>query len=79
MFFSSTSLKFYLLIYKIFTIFKTILAIYIMKEKTKRIDIAITPKVAQKLNEGSFNKTKLIIKLLQNFLSKKENKFTENT
>lgn len=50
-----------------------------MKEKTKRIDIAITPKVAQKLNEGSFNKTKLIIKLLQNFLSKKENKLTENT
>jgi hypothetical protein len=47
-----------------------------MKEKSKRLDIVITPEISKKLNEGNYNKNKLIINLLKKFLAKKEKNIT---
>jgi len=47
-----------------------------MKNNAKRLDIVITPEVAKKLDEGNYNKNKLIINLLNKFLLKKENSLT---
>jgi len=40
------------------------------KKETKRLNIIITPEVFKKLNEGNYNKNKLIISLLKNYLLK---------
>jgi len=40
------------------------------KKETKRLEIVITPEVSKKLNEGNYNKNKLIINLLKNYLLK---------
>jgi hypothetical protein len=45
-----------------------------MKEKkgTKQINIAIPAEIEKKLNEGNYNKNKLINELLKKFLEKTE-------
>jgi len=43
-----------------------------MKTGTKEIVISISPEVAKKLDEGSYNKNKLVNRLLQEYLDKKE-------
>jgi len=40
--------------------------------KTKQIEISISPDILEKLEEGNYNKNKLINKLLQKYLEKKE-------
>jgi hypothetical protein len=42
------------------------------KKETKKINIAISPELLKKLEEGNYNKNKLIINLFKNFLLKKE-------
>jgi len=42
------------------------------KKETKKINIAISPELLKKLEEGNYNKSKLIINLFKNFLLKKE-------
>lgn len=46
------------------------------KKETKRLDIVLTPEISKKLNEGNYNKTKLIISLLEKYLLKNVNKNT---
>lgn len=40
------------------------------KKETKQITIVISPEVAEKLEEGDYNKNKLINKLLKEYLKK---------
>jgi len=42
------------------------------KKKTKKINIALSPKILKKLNDGNYNKNKLLVNLFEKFLSKKE-------
>jgi len=45
-----------------------------MSEKTiKRLSIAVSAKIAKILEEGSYNKNKLINKLLKDYLEKQKN------
>jgi len=41
-----------------------------MKSKTKQINIVISPEIEKKLNEGNYNKNKLITQLLKEYLDK---------
>jgi hypothetical protein len=43
-----------------------------MKVGKKEIKIAISPEVAKKLEEGDYNKNKLINRLLREYLQKKQ-------
>jgi len=43
-----------------------------MKTDTKQIKIAISPDILEKLDESNYNRTKLINKLLENYLQKKK-------
>lgn len=40
------------------------------KKETKRLNIIISPEVYKKLEEGNYNKNKLIISLLKDYLLK---------
>jgi len=42
-----------------------------MKSKTKKINIALSPKILKKLDDGNYNKNKLILSLLANYFKKK--------
>jgi hypothetical protein len=44
------------------------------KKETKKISIAITPEVEEKLNKGNFNCNKLVNQLLKEHLDKKDKK-----
>jgi len=44
------------------------------KKETKKISIAITPEVEEKLSKGSFNCNKLVNQLLREFLNKNNKK-----
>lgn len=41
------------------------------KKEVKKINIALPPELLKKLNEGNYNKNKLIIDLLEKYLQKK--------
>lgn len=53
------------LFYYIYTIPK-----FMAKKETKRLNIIISPEVYKKLEEGNYNKNKLIISLLKDYLLK---------
>jgi len=42
------------------------------KKQTVKLNICLTPNVLEKLDEGNYNKSKLIISLLEKFLLKKQ-------
>ena len=42
-----------------------------METKTKKINIVLSPEILKKLDEGNYNKNKLIINLLNNYFEKK--------
>jgi hypothetical protein len=44
-----------------------------MKKEIKKINIALSPGHLKKLEEGNYNKNKLILSLLEKYLLKKEN------
>ena len=44
------------------------------KKEIKKINIALSPDLLQKLNEGKYNKNKLIISLLEEYLLKNQEK-----
>ena len=43
-----------------------------MEKSTRRINIVIDSEISKKLDEGNYNKNKLIISLLKKFLLKKD-------
>lgn len=45
-----------------------------LKKEVKKINIALSPELLKKLDEGKYNKNKLIISLLEEYLLKKQNK-----
>jgi hypothetical protein len=45
------------------------------KKETKKINIALSPELLKKLDDGKYNKNKLIISLLEDYLLKKEKKY----
>ena len=40
------------------------------QKETKKINVCLTPEVLKKLEDGNYNKNKLIVKLLEEYLSK---------
>jgi len=44
------------------------------KKEMRKINIALSPEILEKLDEGNYNKNKLIINLFKNFLIKKDKK-----
>lgn len=45
------------------------------KKETKQINIAISSEISEKLENGNYNKNKLINELLKKFLDKKQKNF----
>jgi len=41
-----------------------------MKQKAKKVNIALSPEIIKKLDENSFDKNKLINRLLENYFKK---------
>ena len=43
-----------------------------MKSETTKLSITLSPEIIKKLNDGDFNRSKLIIRLLKKHFQKKE-------
>jgi len=43
-----------------------------MKNETMKLSITLSPETIKKLEEGDFNKSKLIIRLLKEYIEKKQ-------